>query len=100
VSARPSYSLASLPAALVPSAWRRSAACRFEDRDLFFPPEEEHGGYVTFREVAAKRICGGCPVVRECLDYALHADERYGVWGGLSAGERERLRRGRRARGA
>ena len=91
MSALPSYALAPLPAALVPDAWHEQAACRFEDRDLFFPPEEVWGRYVGSRKAAAKQICRGCSVVRECASYALAADERYGVWGGLSAEERERL---------
>ncbi len=100
MSALPSYAFAPLPAALAPAAWHEFAVCRFEDRDLFFPPEQERGRYVGFREAAAKQICRGCSVRGECLDYALAADERYGVWGGLSAEERERLRRRRHARGA
>ncbi len=100
MSTLPSYALPPLPAALAPSAWHESAACRFEDRDLFFPPEQERGRYVGFREAAAKQICRSCPVRGECLGYALAADERYGVWGGLSAEERERVRRRRQARGA
>ena len=100
MSVLPSYALAPLPAALAPTGWQQAAACRFEDRDLFFPPEQERGRYAPFQEAAAKHICGRCPVAAECLGYALAADERYGVWGGLSAEERQRLRRGRRARGA
>lgn len=34
-----------------------------------------------------------CPVQTQCLDYALRADERYGVWGGTTERERERLRK-------
>lgn len=100
MSGQPSYALAPLPAALAPFEWQDSAACRFEDRDLFFHPDEERGRYAAFREAAAKQIPRSCPVRGECLDYALAADERYGVWGGLSAEERERVRRARRARGA
>ncbi len=100
MSALPSYALAPLPAALAPNTWHDQAACRFEDRDLFFPPEKERGRYVASREAAAKQICRSCSVRGECLGYALAADERYGVWGGLSAEERERVRRGSRARGA
>ena len=43
------------------------------------------------REAAAKAVCAGCPVRRECLDHALTSGEPYGVWGGLSEGERETL---------
>ncbi len=100
MSALPSYALAPLPSSLAPTTWQQFAACRFNDRDLFFPPEEERGRYVAFREAAAKQICRSCPVRGECLGYALAADERYGVWGGLSPEERERVRRARRARGA
>jgi WhiB family redox-sensing transcriptional regulator len=60
----------------------------------FFPPEEEQGEYFRLRVSLAKCICASCPVQRECADYALAAEERYGVWGGLTAEERaRRLRR-------
>jgi WhiB family redox-sensing transcriptional regulator len=36
----------------------------------------------------AKFICDTCPLVRDCLDYALLAEEEYGVWGGMTAEER------------
>jgi WhiB family transcriptional regulator, redox-sensing transcriptional regulator len=76
-----------------PTGWPEQAACRFEDPDLFYPPEEERGRYAALREMLAKRICLGCPVLRECTDYALANDERYGVWGGLTPADRNRLRR-------
>lgn len=99
MSTPPSYALAPLPAALAPPAWQQSAACRYDDRDLFFPPDKERGRYVAFREAAAKQICQSCPVTTECLDYALAADERHGVWGGLNTEQRARLRQRSRARG-
>lgn len=37
------------------------------------------------------RCCAGCPARVECLTYALAADEREGVWGGLTPAERMRL---------
>ena len=66
--------------------WRDRAVCAQTDPEAFFP---EKGG--STRE--AKRICSGCEVRAECLEYALAADERFGVWGGLSERERRRLRR-------
>jgi WhiB family redox-sensing transcriptional regulator len=33
-------------------------------------------------------MCRGCPVLIRCREYALAAQEPYGVWGGL--GEQER----------
>ena len=67
--------------------WQERALCAQTDPEAFFP---EKGG--STRE--AKRICQGCEVKSECLEYALHNDERFGIWGGLSERERRRLKRG------
>lgn len=66
--------------------WQERALCAQTDPEAFFP---EKGG--STRE--AKRVCLGCDVRNECLDYALSADERFGIWGGLSERERRRLRK-------
>ena len=66
--------------------WQERALCAQTDPEAFFP---EKGG--STRE--AKRICSGCDVRAECLEYALTHDERFGIWGGLSERERRRLRR-------
>jgi WhiB family redox-sensing transcriptional regulator len=67
-------------------SWQERALCAQTDPEAFFP---EKGG--STRE--AKRICAGCEVRAECLEYALAHDERFGIWGGLSERERRRLRR-------
>ncbi|CAM2939131.1 Transcriptional regulator WhiB [Skermania piniformis] len=67
--------------------WQERALCAQTDPEAFFP---EKGG--STRE--AKRICMGCQVRDECLEYALANDERFGIWGGLSERERRRLKRG------
>jgi WhiB family redox-sensing transcriptional regulator len=41
----------------------------------------------------ARRICADCPVKAECREYALAQGEQFGIWGGLTAGERQRRRR-------
>ena len=71
----------------VEDQWQDRALCAQTDPEAFFP---EKGG--STRE--AKRICQGCEVKAECLEYALHNDERFGIWGGLSERERRRLKRG------
>ncbi|GAA1480909.1 hypothetical protein GCM10009624_13490 [Gordonia sinesedis] len=71
----------------VEEQWQDRALCAQTDPEAFFP---EKGG--STRE--AKRICSGCEVKAECLEYALHNDERFGIWGGLSERERRRLKRG------
>lgn len=67
--------------------WQDRALCAQTDPEAFFP---EKGG--STRE--AKRICLGCEVRDDCLEYALAHDERFGIWGGLSERERRRLKRG------
>jgi WhiB family redox-sensing transcriptional regulator len=67
--------------------WQERALCAQTDPEAFFP---EKGG--STRE--AKRICAGCEVRAECLEYALAFDERFGIWGGLSERERRKLKRG------
>jgi hypothetical protein len=42
----------------------------------------------------AVKICDGCLVKKECLDYSLHW-EPFGIWGGLTEGARERMRKQR-----
>ncbi len=66
--------------------WQDRALCAQTDPEAFFP---EKGG--STRE--AKRICAGCEVRAECLEYALAQDERFGIWGGLSERERRKLKR-------
>src|SRR4029079_2407910 len=65
--------------------WQERALCAQVDPDSFFP---EKGG--STRE--AKRICQGCEVRSECLEYALAHDERFGIWGGLSEREGRKLK--------
>jgi len=66
--------------------WQDRALCAETDPEAFFP---EKGG--STRE--AKRICNSCEVRRQCLEYALTHDERFGIWGGLSERERRKLKR-------
>ena len=68
--------------------WQERALCAQTDPEAFFP---EKGG--STRE--AKRVCLSCDVRGDCLEYALHHDERFGIWGGLSERERRRIRRQR-----
>jgi WhiB family redox-sensing transcriptional regulator len=70
-------------------SWQERANCLGLDPDLFFP---ERGEPVD----QAKNVCVSCEVRVECLEYALEAGERFGVWGGTSERERRRIRRQRR----
>ena len=70
------------------ASWRESASCSGVESDTFFPASEEEPA-----AKAAKEICDECPVREACLQYALVTNQSAGVWGGLDAGERRRMRR-------
>lgn len=73
-----------------PPAWYGEALCAQTDPDGFYP---EKGG--STRE--AKKVCGTCPVLSQCLTYALDHQERFGIWGGKSERERRKILRERSA---
>src|ERR1700691_6293250 len=69
-------------------SWRQAAACRSADPDLFFP---DSFSWRSSEQVArAKAVCAACIVRRQCLQYALAANETHGVWGGMTEEERSR----------
>lgn len=74
--------------------WRIDAACREVDPELFFPPAGPIG---LASAAAARRVCAGCPVRRDCLEAALRVEDgrygRYGMWGGMTPKERYQLSR-------
>lgn len=71
--------------------WLTRAACVDEDPELFFPVGCT--GPAVREEEAAKRVCARCPVISECLAWALRTGQTSGVWGGTGERERARLRR-------
>jgi WhiB family redox-sensing transcriptional regulator len=70
--------------------WRRLAACRGEDPELFFPISSVGPAQVQITD--AKKVCARCPVRPACLRYALATRQDYGIWGGLTEDERRQLR--------
>lgn len=76
--------------------WRQKAACLDEDPELFFPIGTT--GPALEQVERAKQICRRCPVIEQCLEWALETNQDAGVWGGLSEDERRTLRRSRQRR--
>lgn len=73
--------------------WQMLGRCRDRAGAQFFHPDDDLGRISRrLREAAAKRLCGSCPVRRECATHALSVGEEYGVWGGFSETERAMLR--------
>jgi WhiB family redox-sensing transcriptional regulator len=73
------------------SDFRERAACRDVDPELFFPVG--HSGPAQRQIAAAKAVCRRCPVIDDCLAWALDARHEEGVWGGQDMAERNALRR-------
>lgn len=74
--------------------WQLEGSCRGMDSGSFFHPDGERGPARARREARAKAVCRACPVLELCREHALAVHEPYGVWGGLSENERERIIRG------
>jgi len=66
--------------------WASLAACREADPVTFFPGPDGDAS-------EALKYCNACAVVDQCLDYALSARERYGVWGGTTEKQRKSMLR-------
>jgi WhiB family redox-sensing transcriptional regulator len=75
-----------MSAALEPVDWRAQAACAGRDTDLFYGADGRTGPRAN--ETRAKRICGRCPVITECLTWAIRTGEPWGIWGGRTPAER------------
>ena len=71
------------------TSWQQAASCRGIDPGVFHPETDDDAD-------EAKAICAACPVRGPCLEYALLAREKLGVWGGLTERERRRVLRQRR----
>ena len=78
--------------------WQYQGACRDLDTELFFHPEGERGSTRRRRAANAKAICATCPVIEQCREYALRAQEPYGIWGGMTEEERREEIQRRRIR--
>ena len=71
------------------ATWRKRAACRGIDPEVFYPVSDEDAE-------EAKAVCALCPVRQSCLEFGLANREREGVWGGTTERERRRILRQRR----
>lgn len=71
-----------------------TASCAQTDPELWFP---ERGASVDDIRTA-RRLCSECPLLAACRCWALAhpQDATHGIWGGLTARERQRIRRDQR----
>jgi hypothetical protein len=58
--------------------WKKDAACKSLDPELFFDKYEEDPDLAK----AVDQICLGCPVISRCFEVGTSLNN-YGVWGGV-----------------
>lgn len=69
-------------------SWIEHGACRgTKDATLIFYGVDDQ----PHDTAKAKAICAACPVRRECLDYAINEGDHFGVWGGATDNQRDRI---------
>lgn len=56
--------------------------------NLFFPEDQPDPELRDASIKVAKRLCRRCPIVDECLVYALETNQRFGIWGATEGHER------------
>ncbi len=73
--------------------WREEASCKGVDVNVFVPlgiPIKGRRGRGTY--AIARTFCSLCPVISECLDYAVREVVEFGMFGGKTPRERRALR--------
>lgn len=78
------------------------AACASSPKDVFYPDQIGVPEQKAYRE--ARKICADCPVIQECLEYAMEVEtdqaRRYGMFGMTTPRDREKLQCERDAKAA
>ena len=70
------------------------AACAGSDPDLWMPGDDADAEQIAGAYAQARRVCARCPVRVTCLRTVMTQESpsaRYGMWAGLTPGERTTL---------
>src|SRR3712207_5856230 len=62
--------------------------CQESDVAAWWPDRRDLDSPATHGAIAA---CRRCPLQQSCAEYAIAADERFGIWGGLGPDERRKI---------
>lgn len=82
----------SLQTILTTPKWVEHAACASYHPELWWADDPNANA-----STIALGVCGVCPVRADCLEHALTVPEQEGIWGGLTAKERRKMSRERKA---
>lgn len=78
----------------LPLSWQEHASCAGMETEMFFTPLIDAPGRQLEELPTIRRMCAACPVQSECSEHAIK-HEAFGVWAGLTARDREEIRRKR-----
>jgi hypothetical protein len=67
-------------------SWRKDTVCSKTKTIDWFSDEKD-------QVKMAKEACRKCPVADKCLEFAVRNKERFGVWGGFTPRERNKITR-------
>jgi WhiB family redox-sensing transcriptional regulator len=70
---------------ILDTSWMEDAYCREAE------PEQFHYENEQFQRKLVEQYCKLCPVMNQCLEYALAHEDRFGVWGGTTARQRREI---------
>lgn len=65
------------------ATWMEEAQCARTDPEVFFSTNGS--------SAAAIAVCRSCPVIEQCLQFALASHQRNGIWGGTTSHARSLL---------
>lgn len=85
---------AGMTAPIVLAGLHERAACAGLNPDLWMPGDDATTEQITDAYAQARRVCARCPVRVTCLRTVMAQESpsaRYGMWAGLTPGERTTL---------
>jgi WhiB family redox-sensing transcriptional regulator len=59
------------------------------DPELFFPTYSSES---LFQEKQAKAVCRKCPLIADCLEFALDTGDQFAIMAGTTPADRDRIR--------
>ena len=54
-----------------------------------YDSDEEASTIITVDD--AEALCYGCPIIKQCYDFAVANNEQHGIWGGILFGAEDKL---------
>lgn len=60
--------------------------------DLFYRDSDNMESNSVNEQNQVREICNDCPCKSKCADWGIYR-ERWGIWGGLTPGDRDKIRR-------